>query len=147
LPTNNAQAHLRQVLKIKGVTFNWHEPELSFIEACFARGDRRMGKVLHRAWQLGCRLDGWTEHFKFDMWLKAFEDCGLDPAFYANRERTKDEILPWDFVDSGITKAFLWKENERAQAGIVTPDCRKGCQGCGLKRFEGVCVNADDRSL
>jgi len=141
------QAHLRQVLKIKGVTFNWHEPELSFIEACFARGDRRMGKVLHRAWQLGCRLDGWTEHFKFDMWLKAFEDCGLDPAFYANRERTKDEILPWDFVDSGITKAFLWKENERAQAGIVTPDCRKGCQGCGLKRFEGVCVNADDRSL
>ncbi|MBQ2700726.1 MAG: TIGR03960 family B12-binding radical SAM protein [Clostridia bacterium] len=143
----NKHAHLRQVLKIKGVTFNWHEPELSFIEACFARGDRRMGKVLHRAWELGCRLDGWTEHFKFDKWLQAFEDCGLDPEFYANREREKDEILPWDFVDAGVTKAFLWKENERALAGVVTPDCRKGCQGCGLKRFEGVCVNADDRCL
>lgn len=137
------QAHLRGVLKIKGVTFNWHEPELSVMEACFARGDRRLANVLYRAWERGCMLDGWSEHFKFNEWLGAFEDCGLDPAFYANRVRGKDELLPWDFIDTGVTRHFLWRERERAVNAVTTPDCRGACQGCGIQRYKGVCVYAD----
>ena len=133
------QAYLRGVLRLKGVTFNWHEPELSLLEACFARGDRRMGDVLMAAFERGCMLDGWTEHFKFDKWMEAFEACGLDPAFYAYRRREKDEILPWDFVDAGVTKEFLWHEKVKADRAEVTKDCRQGCNGCGLQRYKGVC--------
>lgn len=133
------QAYLRGVLRLKGVTFNWHEPELSLLEACFARGDRRMGDVLMAAFERGCMLDGWTEHFKFDKWMEAFEACGLDPAFYAYRRREKDEILPWDFVDAGVTKEFLWREKVKADRAEVTKDCRQGCNGCGLQRYKGVC--------
>ena len=134
------QAYLRDVLRrIKGVNFNWHEPEVSYLEACFSRGDRRIGRVLERAVEKGCLLDGWSEQFKFDKWMEAFADCGLDPEWYAYRRRGKDEILPWDFIDAGVTKSFLWREKERAERAEVTPDCRKGCQGCGLRRFEGVC--------
>jgi len=136
---NQKQEYLREKLRIKGVTFNWHAPDLSFLEACFARGDRRMGRVLKRAYERGCMLDGWNECFKFDEWMKAFEDCGIDPAFYANRERGKDEILPWDFVDCGITKAFLWREKEKSEKALVTRDCRQGCNGCGIEKLEGVC--------
>ncbi len=134
------QLLLREALRIKGVTFNWHDPETSFLEACFARGDRRLNQVLLRAYELGCRLDGWNEHFKYDAWLQAFSDCGLSPHFYANRVRTKNELLPWDFVDIGVTKSYLWLENERAGKEQTTPDCRLGCEGCGLRRFEGVCL-------
>lgn len=133
------QAYLRKVLNIRGVTFNWHDPEVSFLEACLARGDRRMADVLHEAWRLGCILDGWTEQFHYDLWIKAFETCGIDPTFYANRERLREELLPWDFIDAGITKDFLWRENEKSMKAQTTSDCRLGCQGCGLKRFEGVC--------
>lgn len=133
------QLHLREALKIKGVNFNYHESELSFLEACFARGDRRMGEVLLRAFEKGCMLDGWTEHFRYDLWQEAFDEAGVDPAFYAYRRREKDEILPWDFIDSGITKAFLWREKEKADRAETTRDCRKGCNGCGLQRFKGVC--------
>ena len=134
------QAYLRDVLRrIKGVNFNWHEPEVSYLEACFSRGDRRIGRVLERAVEKGCLLDGWSEQFKFDKWMEAFADCGLDPEWYAYRRRGKDEILPWDFIDAGVTKSFLWREKERAERAEVTPDCRKGCQGCGLRRVEGVC--------
>ena len=77
----------------------------------------------------------------YDGWMKAFADCGIDPAFYANRQRGENELLPWDFIDAGVTRAFLWREWQRALRAEVTPDCRKGCQGCGLKRFEGVCVD------
>lgn len=135
------QTILRDALRIKGVTFNWSEPELSQLEACIARGDRRMGAVIYRAWQLGCKMDGWREFFKYDLWMQAFNDCGLDPAFYAHRERGKNELLPWDFIDIGVTKQYLWLERQRALAGIVTPDCRNGCEGCGLTRFEGACVS------
>ena len=136
------QTKLRDILhKVKGVKFNYHESELSMLEACFARGDRRMGDVLYAAWKNGCRMDGWSEFLNYEGWLKAFDDCGLDPAFYANRGRGEHELLPWDFIDAGVTRAFLWREWQRAQRGEVTPDCRKGCQGCGLKRFEGVCVD------
>ncbi len=138
------QQYLRKALKIRAVTFNWHESYVSLMEACFARGDRRLGKVLYKAWQLGCRFDGWDEHFKYDVWLEAFEQEGLDPAFYANRQRPKDEILPWDFIDAGVTKGFLWNERERALKEEVTPDCRLGCIGCGIQRWKGACKNAYD---
>ena len=137
------QEHLKQVLNIKGVTFHWHEPYVSFLEACFARGDRRMGAVLKKAYKKGCVLDGWNETFRFDLWMEAFRECGLDPAFYANRERTKDELLPWDHIDSGVTKAFLWREKEKSERTETTKDCRKGCNGCGLQRWKGVCAYAN----
>lgn len=133
------QSHLREKLRIKGVTFNYHESDLSYLEACFARGDRRMGQVLLRAYQKGCMLDGWTELFKYDMWREAFAELGIDPAFYAYRRREKDEIMPWDVIDCGVTKEFLWREKEKAEKAQTTKDCRKGCNGCGLQRFKGVC--------
>ena len=133
------QKHLCQIMHIKGVEFNWHTPQVSFLEACFARGDRKMADVLEAAWRLGCRFDGWTDQFSFENWMKAFAQCGVDPAFYANRRREKGELLPWSFIDAGVTEAYLWREHERAMRAETTPDCRKGCQGCGLKRFEGAC--------
>ena len=129
------------IMKIKGVEFNWHTPEVSFLEACFARGDRRMAGVLEAAWRRGCRFDGWTDSFRFDAWMDAFRAEGVDPAFYANRRREKGEILPWAFIDAGVTEEFLWTEKQRADAAKTTADCRKGCRGCGLKRFEGVCAD------
>ena len=133
------QKHLCRIMRIKGVEFNWHEPQVSFLEAVFARGDRRTADALEAAWRLGCRFDGWTDQFKFDKWMEAFEQTGVDPKFYANRRREKDELLPWAFIDAGVTQSFLWRERERAVNAQPTPDCRKGCQGCGLKRFEGAC--------
>lgn len=134
------QMFLREALRIKGVTFNWHDGELSVLEACVARGDRRMGDVIFAAWQKGCKLDSWNEHFKFDKWMEAFEDCGVTPEFYASRQRAYDELLPWAFIDMGVTKKYLQLECEKALKGQVTPDCREGCTGCGLRSFEGVCV-------
>ena len=132
------QAALRQYLKLKNVHFNWHESELSMLEACISRGDRRIGEVIYAAWKRGCRLDSWNEHFKFDQWMGAFEDCGLDPAFYAHRERPYDELLPWEFIDAGVSMAYLKRENEKAKQTQTTPDCRHGCNGCGLHTW-GVC--------
>lgn len=142
---NDKQEHLRKVLQIKGVTFNWHAPDLSYLEACFARGDRRMGDVLLRAYERGCILDGWSEQFKFDEWMNAFADCGIDPAFYANRVRGKEEILPWDHIDIGVTKEFLWKEKEKSERAEVTRDCRLGCNGCGIQKIEGLCAYASGK--
>lgn len=133
------QKHLCRIMHIKGVEFNWHEPQVSFLEAVFARGDRRTADALETAWKLGCRFDGWTDQFKFDKWMEAFEATGVDPKFYANRRREKDELLPWAFIDAGVTQQYLWRERERAMHETPTPDCRQGCQGCGLKRFEGAC--------
>lgn len=133
------QKHLCHIMHIKGVEFNWHEPQVSFLEAVFARGDRRTADALEAAWRLGCRFDGWTDQFSFDKWMEAFRQTGVDPAFYANRRREKDELLPWAFIDAGVTQQYLWREYERAMQAQTTPDCRKGCQGCGLKRFEGAC--------
>ncbi len=141
------QEHLKQVLNIKGVTFHWHEPYVSYMEACFARGDRRIGAVLKRAWEKGCILDGWNETFRYDLWMEAFRECGLDPAFYANRERAEDEILPWDHIDSGVTKAFLWREKLKSERAETTKDCRKGCNGCGIQRWKGVCAYANAGSV
>ncbi len=134
------QQHVRDAFKqIKGANFNYHESDLSYLEACFARGDRKMGKVLLRAFEKGCILDGWSEQFKYEAWREAFEETGVDPAFYAFRRREKDEILPWDHIDCGVTKEFLWREKEKAEKAITTKDCRQGCNGCGLQRYKGVC--------
>ena len=129
--------------KIKGVDFKYHAPDVSYIEAVFARGDRRLADALERAYRLGCKMDGWSDQFKYEAWLQAFKDTNVDPDFYACRERSLDEILPWDHLDAGITKDFLKREWDRAQRGETTRDCRKGCVGCGVNRYEeakGVCA-------
>ena len=141
------QEHLKKVLIIKGVNFNWHEPHLSFLEACFARGDRRLGRVMKTAFEKGCYLDSWNDQFHFDRWMDAFRECGLDPAFYANRERAQDEVFPWDHIDSGITKAYLWHEKMKSDLAETTRDCRKGCNGCGMQRWKGVCAYANHSGL
>ena len=135
------QQMLKQALqKVKGVDFKYHAPDLSFIEAVFARGDRRLASALEKAWQLGCRFDGWSDQFRYDLWLKAFEETGIDPYFYATRERPLDEVFPWDHLDCGVTKKYLISEWNKAMNEECTPDCRKGCTGCGMKRYKGACV-------
>ncbi len=134
------QMFLKDKIRSKQVTYNYHENKLSFLEAVFARGDRRLGKVLLKAWELGCKFDGWGEHFKYDIWMKAFEECGVDPYFYATRKREYDEILPWDHIDVGVSKKFLINENKKAQEGKITPNCKTDCSGCGATAFEsGIC--------
>lgn len=128
---------LMDSLKIKNVTYSIHNYQTSFLEAVFARGDRRLAPVLERAWRLGCRLDGWDENFNFDAWMQAFSDCGVDPAFYANRQLGEDEMLPWDHISSGVTKRYLYGELEQAKRGIATPDCKAGCRNCGALRLTG----------
>ena len=128
-----------ELRKVKGVDFKYHAPDLSYIEAVFARGDRRLGNVMERAWKLGCRFDGWSDQYRHDLWLKAFEEEGLDPDFYALRERPADEYMPWDHLDAGVTKEFLLREWNKALKGQCTQDCRKGCVGCGMNRYEGAC--------
>ena len=133
------QQLLRQTLsKVKGVDFKYHAPDLSYIEAVFARGDRRLGDAMERAWRMGCRFDGWSDQFRYDLWLKAFEAEGINPDFYALRPRPTDEVFPWDHLDCGVTKAYLLREWEKAQRAECTMDCRKGCTGCGMKRY-GAC--------
>ena len=133
------QQELRRLLNIQGVTFHWHDPSISSLEACFAVGDRHMADVLYRAWELGCKLDGWNDQFRYDLSMQAFRDCGIDPAFYANRPRGLEELLPWDFIDIGVTKRYLRLEYERALKAQTTKDCRQGCNGCGIERIKGLC--------
>ena len=128
---------------LKSAFFNYHDSGVSQMEACFAAGDRRMAHVLYRAWELGCILDGWTEHFKYDTWVQAFDDCGLSIDFYAHRQRSLDEVLPWDHIDAGISKAFLRREYEKAMNAQTTRDCREGCNGCGLQKLKGVCKGCE----
>ena len=127
--------YLKDKLKsVKGVSFHYHGTEPSHLEAVFARGDRRVGEALIKAFQLGCKFDGWREHFNYELWMKAFHETGLDPDFYASRERTYEEILPWDIIDSGISRKFLIMENDKAGAGVQSPDCRSNCIGCGINQ-------------
>jgi len=132
------QEVLRRALP-KRIKFSWHDVRQSFIEAALARGDRRQSEAIERAYRLGCRFDAWDEHFRFDLWQRAFAETGLDPAWYANRERDRDELLPWDHIDSGVTKKYLLAEREAALRGESTPDCRAGnCAGCGVCATFGV---------
>ena len=128
---------LRQAMTTKTVTYNWHDGQTSFIEAVLARGDRRLGNVLEAVWRKGGHLDAWEEYFSLDRWREAFEECGVDPAFYAYRRREKDEIMPWDMISSGVTRQYLWREYENAMAGVTTPDCRTHCNGCGANLMVG----------
>lgn len=137
---NEKQKHLKASIKARQITYNYHDAKLSFLEAVFALGDRRLGKVLLKAFQKGCKYDAWSEYFQYDKWIEAFEECGIDPHYYANRKKSLDEILPWDFIDVGATKEFLISENKKAYNGQITPNCREGCSGCGVTTFGGgVC--------
>ena len=131
---------VKSEIKRRQVRFTYHNTMMSSMEGVFARGDRKLSGLLYRAWQLGCRFDGWTEHFDFAKWQQAFADTGLSMAFYANRERSYDEVLPWDHISVGVTKKFLMNEREKAMRAETTPNCRQKCSGCGAASFGGgVC--------
>ncbi len=128
---------LKQGLRRKGVKFSWSDIEVSYLEAVLSRGDRRLGKVIHKAWKLGCAFDSWSEHFHPEKWQQAFEESGISPEFYARRQRLFDEVLPWSHIDIGVSTGFLKKEYERALEGIATPDCSTGpCNACGLENTQ-----------
>lgn len=133
----------QEQLNRKSLKYHWHDAEVTVLEGVFARGDRRVGKVILEAYKTGCLYDAWTETFDNDKWMRAFEKTGVDIGFYNLRERSLDEILPWDFIDIGVTKEFLKREWQRAIEGKVTPNCRMQCQGCGALRWKGgVCVES-----
>jgi radical SAM family uncharacterized protein len=131
---------IKDSIKSKAISFNYHASKVSFLEAVFARGDRRVCDVLVEAFKNGAKFDGWSEYFNYEIWMDAFKKCGVDPEFYAYRERSYDEILPWDFINIGVNKEFLIRENDKAKEGIITPDCRLGCTNCGVNvNLEGKC--------
>lgn len=127
--------YLSQKLRIKGVTFHYHESNTSSLEAVFARGDRRVCRVLEEAHRLGCTFDAWSEHFDDEKWQRAFEAAGVDPSFYTTRKRELSETLPWDHIDPMVSRGYLASENEKASRAQTTPDCREGCTGCGVNRY------------
>ncbi len=126
---------LRSSIVARNVTYNWHDAETSLIEAALSRADRRGADVIEEVWRSGGRLDAWTDYFSFDRWMRAFERCGVDPAFYANREFSTDELLPWDVIDVGVRKAHLLRERQRCYESTLSPDCRKQCSACGAARL------------
>ena len=128
---------LRQAITAKAVTYNWHDGDTSFLEAVLARGDRRLGKVLETVYRKGAKLDAWSDCFDLQRWLDAFQECGLDPAFYATRERSRDEVLPWSMISCHVSDSFLWRQRELAHQSVTTPDCRTQCGGCGANVVEG----------
>ena len=138
---------LRNSIKNKSIQYNWHEMETSYIEAVLARGDRRLGKLLETVWRKGARLDSWSEYFSFERWIEAFAETGIDPDFYALRERPKDELLPWSMIDIGVHPEYLWREREQAYRSVITPDCRVKCMGCGANCLlpKGVFCDEDRR--
>jgi len=125
-------ALLRGGLRGRGIRFSWHDPQSSLLEAALSRGDRRLGRVIHRAWQLGARFDAWNEVFDMGLWERAFAEVGLDPDFYARRERPLDEMLPWAHIDTGVRIGFLASECESGLKGETTLDCRVRCLNCGI---------------
>ncbi|UCB44038.1 MAG: TIGR03960 family B12-binding radical SAM protein [Dehalococcoidales bacterium] len=137
---NARQELLRAGLRRKGTRVSWQDPETSLLEAALSRGDRRSGQVIHRAWELGSVFDAWDEHFKFNNWQSAFKDAGLDIDFYARRQRSLDELLPWGHIDIGVSADFLKREYQRALDGTQTPDCREApCSACGLEKVLPAC--------
>jgi radical SAM family uncharacterized protein len=134
------KAAITEQLNQKSIKYNWHEADASVLEGVLARGDRRLANVIMSVYKKGCFYDAWSEYYKNDVWMETFEECGLDPAFYANRERPLDELLPWDFIDCGVTKEFLKREWEKAKREEVSKNCKLQCQGCGANRFGcGIC--------
>ena len=127
---------LRDALKRdKSITYNWHDPETSYLEAIFSRGDRRLGDVLEHAWLNGAKFDSWSEYFNYQRWMDSLEACGLNGDFYAHRVREKDEVFPWAVPSVGVTRDFLWRERELCYQSVTTPDCRTRCSGCGANKM------------
>jgi len=137
---------LQREIKDKKISFSYHEPKLSYLEAVFARGDRRLSKALIKAWEKGCRFDGWYDLFDFDKWMSAFEETNIDPDFFALRQREVREILPWDFIDIGVKKEYLVSEYEKALDFDTTPDCRQRCTNCGVNYnlWGGACPHVQN---
>ena len=134
------QQHIKSSITTKKITYNYHDSDTSFLEAVFARGDRKLNAVMLKAHERGMRFDGWSDCFSLKNWLEVFEECGIDPSFYANRRRDFDELLPWDHLDYGVSKAFLKRECERAYNSEASPNCREKCMGCGANKYGGgVC--------
>ncbi|MCI8634389.1 MAG: TIGR03960 family B12-binding radical SAM protein [Eubacterium sp.] len=132
---------VKNQLNKKSIRYNWHETDVTVLEGVLARGDRRLGKAILRAYEKGCLFDAWSDFYDHKKWLEAFDETGIDPDFYTLRERRLEEILPWDFIDAGVTKAFLKREYENALEGKVTLNCRMQCNGCGALKYQGgVCV-------
>ena len=137
---NIVRGKFREMKNFKSLKYNWHEAELTVLEGVLARGDRRVGAVIEEAYRTGAIYDSWSEYFKNDVWMKAFETCGVDIGFYTTRERSLDEVFPWDFIDAGVSKEFLIREWNHAVKEEVTPNCRQRCSGCGARDFGcGVC--------
>ena len=135
------QQLLKSEIKTKKISYKYHDARVSRIEAVFARGDRKLCKAMLEAYNREMMLDGWDEYFSYDKWIDLFNDCGIDPAFYANREYSVDEILPWDFIDIGVTKKFMKNEYEKSKNAVTTPDCKTKCSGCGASSLcNGKCV-------
>ena len=134
---------IRSQLNQRSIRYNWHEPDVTVLEGFLARGDRRCSKVILRAYEKGALYDAWSESFHYDIWKEAFKETGVDIEFYTLRERSTDEILPWDFIDAGVSKKFLIREWEQAKAETVTPNCRQKCSGCGVLKYKGgVCCES-----
>ena len=139
---------VKESIHSRSIIYNYHEQKTSYMEAVFARGDRKLCDVLIKAFEKGAKFDGWSEYFDFDIWREALEECNVSGDFYAYRERDYDEILPWDFIDIGVNRKYLQNENEKAKRAELTQNCRKGCTGCGInvnfkeaKCFEGAILN------
>ncbi len=126
---------LRSSIVARNVTYNWHDAETSYVEAVLSRGDRRMADVIEEVWKQGGRLEAWSDYFSYERWRDALKTCGVDGDFYANRERSVDEVLPWDMIDVGVRKAHLVHEREQCYKSTLSPDCRKQCSGCGAVRL------------
>ena len=137
---NIVRGKFREMRNYKSLKYNWHEAELTVLEGVLARGDRRVGAVIEEAYRTGAIYDSWSEYFNNDIWMKAFETCNVDIGFYTTRERSLEEVFPWDFINAGVTKEFLIREWNTAVKEQVTPNCRQTCSGCGARYFgTGVC--------
>lgn len=133
---NMLQDHLRR----GNVQLSWHDPRNSLLEAALSRGDRRLGQVIYTAWKKGCKLDTWSEFHDFSKWQQAFDECGVDPFYYAQRHRDPDELLPWQHINSGVSDTFLKREHQRMSSSDLTPDCRtQDCNLCGLQGLFPAC--------
>ena len=133
-------------LNHKSLRYNWHQADVTILEGVLARGDRKVGQVLLEAYKSGCMFDSWSESFDYDKWLEAFDTCGVDIDFYTTRERSEDEIFPWDFIDIGVTKDFLLREWKKAFDEVVTPNCREKCSACGANKFKGgICYEGKNK--
>ncbi len=131
---------MKEQLNQKSIKYNWHEAELTLLEGVLARGDRKLCQVIYDVYKAGCMFDSWSEYFHYDTWIKMFEKNGIDPLFYTAREREEEELFPWDFIDIGVSKKFLWREYQNGKQEKVTPNCRQKCAGCGAMIFGGgVC--------